>query len=96
MNEWMDDAKQKIMRGKQDAFVWYSIAARWFLLGNFLLYLAGCVVVGGLIGPVRYVEFLYHCSRFGQATQAAVVAPNSSAPIESPKRPPVLNPNASF
>ncbi|MGC2662046.1 MAG: hypothetical protein WA324_29135 [Bryobacteraceae bacterium] len=93
-SEWTSYIKEKVERGKEDAFVWYSIGARWFLLGNFLLYFAGCIVAGGMIGPVRYIEFLYHASHFEQPAPMAVSASNPAA--EKPKRPPVLNPNASF
>lgn len=99
MSEWMNYAKGKIELGKQDAFVWYSVAARWFTMGSILLYVASCIVAGGLVGPVRYIEFLYHCCHFEQSTQVTVVAPKpdiGSARRENPKHPPVLNPNASF
>jgi hypothetical protein len=94
MSEWMNYVKEKIEQGKEDAFVWFSIAARWFLLANFLLYGAACVVTGGMVGPVRYIEFLYHASHFEQPAPIAVAAP--SVPPEKPKGPPRFNPNASF
>jgi hypothetical protein len=74
MQEWINYLKEKIGRGKEDAFVWYSIASRWFTLGNILLYVAACIIAGGLVGPVRYVEFLYNCCHFGQAAQVAQAA----------------------
>jgi hypothetical protein len=78
MSEWINYAKEKIEQGKEDAFVWFSVASRWFLLANILLYVASCIVAGGMVGPVRYIEFVYHCCHFEQAAQAAVTV--SAAP----------------
>jgi hypothetical protein len=89
MSEWMNYTKEKIEQGKEDAFVWYSVASRWFLMGSILLYVASCVVAGGMVGPVRYIEFIYHCCHFEQAAQAVVMAPKPCAgPVQtdSPKR----------
>jgi hypothetical protein len=90
MQDWMSYAKEKIEQGKEDAFVWYSVASRWFLMGTIFLYMANCIVAGGMVGPVKYIEFLYHCSHFEQAAQAAVAAEPKpcAAPVQtdSPKR----------
>lgn len=97
MSEWMNYAKEKIEQGKQDAFVWYSVASRWFMMGNIFLYMAACIVAGGMVGPVRYVEFLYHCCHFEQAAQPQT-GQTVPAPTDSPARhkAPVFNPNGSF
>jgi hypothetical protein len=91
MSEWINFAREKIEQGKEDASVWYGVAARWFLLANILLYVASCIVGGGMVGPVRYIEFVYHCCHFEQAAQAVVTvsaAPNpcaGPAQTDSPK-----------
>lgn len=81
MSEWMNYFKEKIEQGKEDAFVWYSVASRWFMMGNILLYVASCLVAGGMVGPVRYIEFIYHCCHFEQSAQVVTVsaAPNPCA-----------------
>jgi hypothetical protein len=103
MREWMNYLKEKIDQGKQDAFVWYSVASRWFTMGNILLYVASCIIAGGMVGPVRYVEFLYHCCHFGRPAQVAqVVTPEKAlGPIEQPDArkshaPPKLDIDGSF
>jgi hypothetical protein len=64
MEGWLNYAKEKIAEGKEDASVWYGTASRWFLMTNILLYLTCCIVAGGVVGPVRYIEFLYHCTHW--------------------------------
>lgn len=104
MRDWLNYAKEKIEQGKQDAFVWYSVASRWFMMASILLYVASCIVTGGMVGPVRYIEFLYHCCHFEQTAQAAmtVAKPDerqtAPAHTDSPHRhkAPVYNPDSSF
>jgi hypothetical protein len=60
MNIW-EIAKEKWEIAKQKALLWYSTAAYWFLFVNVALFLLACVVAGEPIGPIRYIEFLYHC-----------------------------------
>jgi hypothetical protein len=51
--DW-DSVKENIQRG-------YLKAAQWFLFGNVLLFFVACAVAGGPVGPIGYIEFLYHC-----------------------------------
>jgi hypothetical protein len=88
--EWKNSLKEKFERGKEDAFVWFSEGARWFTFACVLLYVAGCIVSGGVIGPIRYIEFLYHCCHFEQSAQTA--APPPCVPPTWPK----FKPDRSF
>ena len=42
----------------------YNTAAQWFLFGNMALFLAACVVAGEPVGPIAYINFLYHCCQW--------------------------------
>ena len=75
------------------------------MMASVLLYVASCIVAGGMVGPVRYIEFLYHCCHFEQAVQVAVtVAPKPDerqalpAHTDNPDRhkAPAYNPDSSF
>lgn len=97
MRDWLNYAKEKIQQGKQDAFVWYSVASRWFTMAGILLYVAACIVTGGMVGPVRYIEFLYHCCHFEtQTAQAAVIAPRPGPFPHLRQKAPVYNPDRSL
>lgn len=52
-----NDLKENLQR-------WYNTAAQWFLLGNVVLFLIACTVAGQPVGPIAYVEFLYHCCQW--------------------------------
>jgi hypothetical protein len=39
----------------------YTTVAQWVFFANLLLFLIACVVAGGPVGPIGYIEFLYHC-----------------------------------
>lgn len=49
---------------REKAVVAYTLAS-WVVFGlGTLMYIACCIVAGGLVGPVAYIEFLYHCSHW--------------------------------
>lgn len=52
---------EQTARVRQTAVEWYGSVARWLLLTHVLLYVTSCVIASGLVGPVGYIEFLYHC-----------------------------------
>jgi hypothetical protein len=52
-NAW-DSARENLQR-------WYNTAAQWFLFVHLALFLGACVVAGGPVGPIAYINFLYHC-----------------------------------
>jgi len=45
---------------KQQAGVWFTRAAQFWLAQTLLVYLWACVVASKPIGPLDYVRFLYH------------------------------------
>jgi len=65
---WKDNwdiAKENLQR-------WYNTAAQWFLFLNLGLFLAACVVAGEPVGPIRYIEFLWHCVHWGAKAKGTV------------------------
>jgi hypothetical protein len=97
MNDWFNSFDQEIARVKEDAFVKFSIAARWFTGASIVLYIAGCIVAGTLIGPIRYIEFLYHCTHW-QRPQVEQPRPETVAPPPPHAKAgvPKSNPESSF
>lgn len=98
---YADILKEHFENAKAKGLHWYEKAARYFLLANLVLYAAGCVIAGGVVGPVRYIEFLYHCSHFDQAAPAGGAAKRDGivplAPVpQKPKRAPIYKPESSF
>src|ERR1700685_1102410 len=82
MKDWINYAKEKIEQGKQDAFVWYSVASRWFTMASILLYVAACIVAGGMVGPVRFIEFLNTACHVGHQTAKVVITREDVASIK--------------
>ncbi len=50
---------------KDKALLTYAWASYIFFGLNGLIYIACCVVGGGLVGPIGYIRFLYHCTQWG-------------------------------
>jgi len=53
LRDWQD-VKENLQRC-------YNSAAQWFLFGNMALFLAACIVAGGPVGPIAFINFLYYC-----------------------------------
>jgi hypothetical protein len=48
------------MDWKQQAWLWFTRAAQFWLVQTLLVYLWACVVASKPIGPKDYVRFSYH------------------------------------
>jgi hypothetical protein len=48
------------MDWKQQAWLWFTRAAQFWLVQTVLVYMWACVVAGKPIGPKDYVRFSYH------------------------------------
>jgi hypothetical protein len=57
------------MDWKQQAWLWFTRAAQFWLVQTMLVYLWACIVAGKPIGPKDYVRFGYHVVQWhpGQA-----------------------------
>ena len=48
------------MDWKQQAWLWFTRAAQFWLVQTVLIYLLACIVASKPIGPKDYVRFSYH------------------------------------
>jgi hypothetical protein len=97
---YADILKNHFERVKEIVMRWYDTVARWSLLAWIILYLAACVVGGGMVGPVRYIDFLSHCTHWQAAEAKEFVPPKTVIPLapipQKPKQQPKYNPESSF
>jgi hypothetical protein len=64
------------MDWKQQAWLWFTRAAQFWLVQTLLVYLWACIVAGKPVGPKDYVRFSYHVIQWhsGQARTATAAS----------------------
>jgi hypothetical protein len=70
------------MDWKEQAWLWFTRAAQFWLVQTVLLYLWACVVAGKPIGPKDYVRFSYHVIQWQPWTPLNAAAYLSHRPEE--------------
>ena len=60
------------MTWKEQAWLWFTRAAQFWLIQTVLAYLCACAIARRPIGPVDYVRFSYHVIQWhpGQAGES--------------------------
>jgi hypothetical protein len=77
------------MDWKQQAWLWFTRAAQFWLAQTLLIFLWACIVAGGPVGPKNFVRFNYWVIQWQPArttvTPAAYLSQKFGEPHEEPQ-----------